>query len=103
MKLKTIALLILLTQHQVSYSQSDSLFSIDELLEMLRDGEISMETFEEALLAAEKSGAKLSFVAQEELNIDSLSEIQFPLYFNLGSQFSIAPQKDSRNYFTFRS
>ncbi|MGE5692633.1 MAG: hypothetical protein ACM3YF_02520, partial [Candidatus Zixiibacteriota bacterium] len=103
MKLKTIALLILLTQHQVSYSQSDSLFSIDELLEMLRDGEISMETFEEALLAAEKSGAKLSFVAQEELNVDSLSETQFPLYFNLGSQYSIAPQKDSRNYFTFRS
>lgn len=85
------------------HAQSDSLFSIDELLEMLRDGEISMETFEEALLAAEKSGAKLSFVAQEELNVDSLPETQFPLYFNLGSQYSIAPQKESRNYFSFRS
>ncbi len=84
-------------------AQSDTLLSVDELLEKLRDGEISMETFEEAILAAEKSGARLSFVAQEELKIDSPPEIQIPLYFNLGSQYSLTPQKESRNYFAFKS
>lgn len=54
-------------------------------------------------MAAEKSGAKLSFVAQEELRMDSVSEFQLPLYFNLGSQYSITPQRNSRNYFSFRS
>ncbi|MCI0597182.1 MAG: hypothetical protein L0Z48_11670 [candidate division Zixibacteria bacterium] len=103
MKFQIATFLVFLIGYRVAYSQSDSLRSIDELLEMLRNGEISIETFEEALLAAEKSGAKLSFVAQEELDIDSLPEIQFPLYFNLGSQYSLVPQKDSRNYFTFRS
>jgi|GEM_PF-4016759 len=103
MKLAVAAFLLFSVKYQVAFSQSDSLFSVDELLEMLRGGEISMETFEEALLAAEKSGANLSFVAQEELNVDSLPETQFPLYFNLGSQYSIAPQKESRNYFSFRS
>lgn len=103
MKLKISALLVLLIRYQVAYSQSDSLLSVDELLEKLRSGEISIETFEEAVLAAEKSGAKLSFVAQEELKIDSIQGVQFPLFFNLGSQYSLTPQKESRNYFGFRS
>ncbi len=54
-------------------------------------------------MAAERSGAKLSFVAQEELKIDSVSEFQLPLYFNLGSQYSLMPERASRNYFTFKS
>lgn len=102
MKLQIAALLVLLIRYQVVYSQSDSLLSVDELLEKLRSGEISMETFEEAILTAEKSGAKLSFVAQEELKIDSISDVQSPLFFNLGSQYSLTPQKESRNYFGFR-
>jgi len=97
-----ISLNLLLGWH-LAFAQSDSLLSVDELLEKLRSGEISIETFEEALLAAERSGAKLSFVAQEELKMDSISEFQLPLYFNLGSQYSLMPERASRNYFSFRS
>lgn len=85
------------------FAQSDSVLSVDELLEKLRSGEISMETFEEALLSAERSGAELSFVAREELRSDSVAEFQLPLFFNFGSQYSLTPQKDSRNYFAIRS
>jgi len=99
-KVKLFFLLFLTASN--AFPQPDSTLSVDELLEKLRDGEISMETFEEAIMAAEASGARLSFVAQEELKIDSVSETQIPLYFNLGSQYSLVPQKDSRNYFTFK-
>ncbi len=98
-----VLVVVWIVGYQEVYSQSDSLLSVDELLEKLRSGEVSIETFEEAVLAAEKSGAKLSFVAREELKVDSVSDIQIPLYFNLGSQYSLTPQKESRTYFTFRS
>jgi len=102
-KIKAGLLLFLCLGAGNALAQSDSLLSVDELLEKLRSGEISIETFEEAILAAEKSGAKLSFVAQEELKLDSAAVAQWPLFFNLGSQYSLTPQKESRNYFTFRS
>ncbi|MGH8003673.1 MAG: hypothetical protein ACRECJ_02980 [Limisphaerales bacterium] len=102
-KIKVELFLLLFLTAGNAFPQSDSLLSVDELLEKLKSGEISMETFEEAVLTAEKSGAVLSFVAQEELKIDSIPEVQFPLFFNLGSQYSLTPEKESRNYFTVRS